>query len=81
MGRGLSLRPLSAAVLPMGNETVQLIVLGACAIALAGLAGAGALYLLRRRSLRWQAAAVALTAVLAVAGGAWAAAQAMFVSP
>ena len=56
-----------------------------CALALGAaapvsVAGAGALYLLRRRSVGVQAAVTVLTAVAAVAAGAWAAASAMFVS-
>jgi signal transduction histidine kinase len=45
-----------------------------------GVVGAGALWLLRGRSIGVQAAAVALVPVLAVAVGAWAAARAMFIS-
>jgi signal transduction histidine kinase len=61
-------------------EALELCGLAVGAAAAVSLAGAGALYLLRRRSLGTQAAAVALIAVTAVAAGAWAAASAMFVS-
>lgn len=62
------------------SDLVQLVLLAAGSAALVELAGATALHLLVGRSLRLQAAVVALTGVAAVAGGAWAAATAMFVS-
>lgn len=61
-------------------EGASLTALAVGAAGAVGLAGAGALWALRGRSLGTQAVAVALTAVLAVALGAWAAASAMFVS-
>jgi signal transduction histidine kinase len=63
-----------------GSDRAELTLISGTAAAAVGLAGAAALRALRHRPLAVQAAAVALTGVLAVAGGAWAAANAMFVS-
>ena len=63
-----------------GSDRAQLALLAGGAASGVGLAGAAGLRVLRHRTLGVQAAAVALTGVLAVAGGAWAAANAMFVS-
>ncbi len=63
-----------------GKEALELCVLVAGAAAPVSVAGAGLVYLLRHRSVGLQAAVVVLTAVAAVAAGAWAAASAMFVS-
>jgi signal transduction histidine kinase len=63
-----------------GSDRAQLVLLAGGAAGGVGLAGAAGLRLLRHRPLGVQAATVALTGVLAVAGGAWAAANAMFVS-
>jgi signal transduction histidine kinase len=94
MGRGLPLRSLTAGLallavplligLALGagirSDHTQLVLIAGGAAGVVGLAGAGALRLLRRSWLSVQASAVALTGVLAVAAGAWAAANAMFVS-
>ncbi|MEO6121347.1 MAG: HAMP domain-containing sensor histidine kinase [Acidimicrobiales bacterium] len=61
-------------------DAVQLIAFAAGGGLVAGLAGMGLLRALRHRSTRAQAAVVALTSVLAVAVGATAAADAMFLS-
>ncbi|MGH8992074.1 MAG: sensor histidine kinase [Acidimicrobiia bacterium] len=63
-----------------GADVLELSGLAVGAAVPVSLAGAGVLYLLRRRSMGVQAAAVVLTAVGVVAAGAWAAASAMFVS-
>jgi signal transduction histidine kinase len=63
-----------------GSDRAELALIAGTAAAIVGLAGATALRALRHRTLAAQAAAVALTGVVAVAGGAWAAANAMFVS-
>jgi signal transduction histidine kinase len=63
-----------------GNDRAQLALVAGGAAGAVGLAGAGALSAFARRPLSLQASAVALTAVAAVAVGAWAAANAMFVS-
>jgi signal transduction histidine kinase len=65
--------------LPAG-DAVALVVLTVGWAAVAGVAGAAALWALRRRSLAEQVAVVALTGVAAVAAGTTAAAQAMYVS-
>jgi signal transduction histidine kinase len=63
-----------------GSDRAELALIAGASAAAVGLAGATALRAMHDRPLAWQAAAVALTGVLAVAGGAWAAANAMFVS-
>jgi signal transduction histidine kinase len=63
-----------------GNDRAELALIAGGAAGAVGLAGAGALSAFARRPLSLQASAVALTAVAAVAVGAWAAANAMFVS-
>ena len=91
MGRRLPLRLLAAALAgaglaalaigaAAGNDRAQLALVAGGAAGAVGLAGAGALSAFARRPLSLQASAVALTAVAAVAVGAWAAANAMFVS-
>jgi signal transduction histidine kinase len=62
------------------SDALELTALAAVAAFAVSVAGAGVLYLLRRRSVGAQVAAVVLIAVAAVAAGAWAAASAMFVS-
>ena len=63
-----------------GAEVLELAAIAVGSAAPVSVAGAGVLYLLRRRSVGVQAAVAVLTAVAAVAAGAWAAASAMFVS-
>lgn len=70
----------AVAVFVPAGDAVELAAIATTGAGAVGLAGAAALHALRARPLAVQAAAVALTAVLAVAGGAWAAARAMFVS-
>ena len=62
------------------NETTEILLVAAAAAAAVGVAGLGAGYLLRRRSLRWQLALVAVVAVASVLAGVLAVAQRMLIS-
>ncbi|MGH8986367.1 MAG: sensor histidine kinase [Acidimicrobiia bacterium] len=64
----------------MSTETLQIVALAAGTAAVAALAGALVLRMLRTRTIGVQAAAVALVAVVSVGVGEWAGAQAMFIS-
>src|SRR5207237_10423122 len=83
MGRRLPLRLLGPALTgallaalalsaAAGNDRAELALIAGGAAGVVGLAGAAALSAFARRPLSLQASAVALTAVTAVAGGAWA---------
>jgi signal transduction histidine kinase len=78
---GVALTALVSSITAMSTrDALQLAGIAAGTAAAAGLGGVVALYLLRGRSIGAQIAAVALTTVIAVALGAWAAARAMFIS-
>ena len=61
-------------------DTRQLVLVSSGSASLAGVLGAAALAVLRRRSVGVQVTVVALTALAAVGAGGFAAAQAMFIS-
>lgn len=63
----------------MNTAMEVVLIAGACALAV-GLAGFGASWLLRRRSIRWQLSLVALVAVLGGFAGTQVAARRMFIS-
>ena len=69
----------SAALRMPAREAVELAAIAGAAAVGAAIVGSIALRVARGRSLTAQAAIVAATAVLAVGGGAWAAASAMFI--
>ena len=81
LAAGVALTALVSSITAMSTrDALQLAGIAAGTAAAAGFGGVVALYLLRGRSIGAQIAAVALTTVLAVALGAWAAARAMFIS-
>ena len=78
---GVGLTALVSSITAMSTrDALQLAGIAAGTAAAAGFGGVLALYLLRGRSIGTQIAAVALTTVISVALGAWAAARAMFIS-
>jgi signal transduction histidine kinase len=78
---GGSLAIAAAAIASMSiRDTLELCALAAGTGLVAVLVGAAALHALRSRAVGTQVAAVALTTVLALMAGAYAAAQAMFIS-
>lgn len=78
---GVALTALVSSITAMSTrDAFQLAGIAAGTAFAAGLGGVVALYLLRGRSIGAQITAVALTTVIAVALGAWAAARAMFIS-
>ena len=78
---GVGLTALVSSITAMSTrDALQLAGIAAGTAAAAGFGGVVALYLLRGRSIGTQIAAVALTTVISVALGAWAAARAMFIS-
>jgi signal transduction histidine kinase len=81
LASGVALTALVSSITAMSTrDALQLAGIAAGTAAAAGFGGVVALYLLRGRSIGAQIAAVALTTVISVALGAWAAARAMFIS-
>jgi signal transduction histidine kinase len=81
LAAGVGLTALVSSITAMSTrDALQLAGIAAGTAAAAGFGGVVALYLLRGRSIGAQIAAVALTTVISVALGAWAAARAMFIS-
>ncbi|WP_148615062.1 sensor histidine kinase [Nocardioides rubriscoriae] len=62
------------------NDKTEILVVAAAAAAAVGVGGLGAGYLLRRRSLRWQLALVAVVAIGSVLAGILAVSQRMLIS-
>lgn len=62
------------------TEEAEILLVAAAAAAVVGVLGLGAGYLLRRRSLRWQLALVAVVAVLSVLAGVLAVSRRMLIS-